>query len=99
MPEIKHFASHKQPSKRVVAKPHASARRSLITKWHKASSGMTLKRWAHQQKDDVTVIQVKDWFHNKKANFAKPQQCIGRSRSRVKKGGGDKAPEKNLSGK
>lgn len=102
MPEIKnHFASHKQPSKRVPAKPAARASRSLKTKHAKSGSKLSLKAWARAQKDDVTVIQVQDWFHNKRANFSSNEKCIGRTRTRVKKGGGGK-PEgkaKNLSGR
>jgi len=102
VPESKsHYASTKQPSKRVPPTPHASARRSLITKWHKSASKLSLKAWLRSQKDDVTVIQVQDWMHNKRANFAKNPQCIGRTRTRVKKGGGGKpeGKDKNLSGR
>ena len=95
--ENKHYASTKQPSKREPAKPAESHRRSLITKWHKSASKLSLKRWLAGQTDDVTKIQVGDWLHNKRANFAKNPQCIGRTRTRVKKGGNKGAPDKNLS--
>ena len=44
-------------------------------------------------------LQVEGWTHNKRVNTSKNQLCVGRTRSRVKKGGSNKGAEKNLSGK
>ena len=100
MPESKsHYASTKQPSKRVPPKVRASQARSLKTKYIKAGGRGGLKAFVRSLKDDVSKIQAEDWFFNKRANFANNPQCIGRTRTRVKKGGNKGAPEKNLSGR
>jgi hypothetical protein len=86
-----------KPREPAVRKPAAS--RSLKTKHSKSGTKLGLKPWLRKQADDVTVIQLQDWLHNKGANFSKPCLGIGRTRTRVKKGGGNKGTEKNLSGK
>lgn len=90
-------ATYKQPSKRVPAKLKESQSRSLKTKHRKSGTKLALKAWVRVQKDEVTVIQGQDWLHNKRSNTSSNQLCIGRTRTRVKKGGGSK--DKNLSGK
>lgn len=75
-------------SKREPAKLKAAVSRSLKTQHLKSGSSDSLKAWARKQKGDVVSIQVEDWFHNKRANTSKPQLGLGRTRTRVKKGGG-----------
>lgn len=85
---------------REPAKLHESHSRSLKTKHAKSGKKVSLKRFVASLSDDESKIQRDDWLHNKRANTAKPLHGIGRTRTRVKKGGGNKgAPEKNLSGK
>ena len=89
---------------RTPAKARESHRRSLITKWHKAMKAqqgrlVSLKAFVRSLSDDEGRLQAEDWFFNKSANTAKPPQGIGRTRTRVKSGGGPKAPAKNLSGR
>lgn len=89
------------PAERVPAKPRESHSRSLKTKYTKANGRGGLKAFVRKLSDDEGKVQAEDWFHNKTANFSKPPQHIGRTRTRVKKGGGGKldGKQKNLSGK
>ena len=83
-------ASNKRPSTRKPAVLQPSTSRSLKTAWKKSGKRVSLKQYARQ-------TNATAWLHNKKANTSKPELCIGRTRSRVKKGGGGKG--KDLSGK
>jgi hypothetical protein len=86
---------------RTPAKFKPAASRSLKTKHRKAGAVGSLKAFVRSLKDDESRIQADDWFHNKRANTSTPPKGIGRTRTRVKSGGGPKnnnAP-KNLSGK
>ena len=84
---------------RTPAKPRESQRRSLITKWHKAGKRGSLKAFVRGLTDDVGRLQAEDWFFNKRANFSKPPQGIGRTRTRVKSGGNKGQQPKKLDGK
>lgn len=84
---------------RVPAKAHESHARSLKTKYTKAGGRGGMKAFVRKLTDDEGKIQAQDWFFNKTANFSKPPMRIGRTRTRVKKGGNKGAPDKNLSGK
>jgi hypothetical protein len=83
---------------RVPATLRASQARSLKTKCRKANAAFGLKAFVRALKDDVGKAQAEDWFHNKRANCSRPLRGIGRTRMRVKKGGGG-APHKDLSGR
>ena len=84
---------------RTPAKVRESQRRSIITKWHKSGSKASLKAWARAVTDDMTKLQVSDWFHNKRANTSNPPKGIGRTRTRVKSGGNKGQQPKKLDGK
>lgn len=92
-------ANYKQMSTRVPAKLKPSQARSLKTFHRKAGDGKSLKQFLRGQKEDLVCIQVEDWLFNKRANTSNVQQCVGRTRTRVKKGGNKSAAEKNLSGR
>jgi hypothetical protein len=82
---------------RVPATLKPSQSRRLKTKYVKSGSNLSFKGWLSKQTDDVTASERADWLHNKRANTSKPPQRIGRTRTRVKKGGGGK--DKDLTGK
>ncbi len=85
-----HSASQKQPSTRQPAKARPSRARSLKSKHKKASQKLPLKAFVAALADDAGKAQREDWLFNKRSNFSKPPLCVGRTRMRVKKGGGGK---------
>ena len=65
----------------------------------KAQLRALLAREAKNESEQELQLAARRWFANKAANTQKPPQGIGRTRTRVKKGGGGKAPDKDLSGR
>lgn len=111
MAEVKtHYAGNKQQSKRIPAKNKPSTALAVKKAHRNATPGKSLKQFArlaaagklaNLTTDAATMLQIQaeDWLFNKRANTSKNQLCVGRTRSRVKKGGSNKGAEKNLSGK
>ncbi len=105
-----HHAGYKQPNKRVPGKNKPSTA-AAVKKAHRLNGrGLSLKLFTRAVRlgplvslttDAMTMLrlQVDDWIFNKRVNTSKNQLCVGRTRSRVKKGGSNKGAEKNLSGK
>lgn len=73
-------ASFKRPSTRKPATLQPASSRSLKTAWKKSGKKVSLRQYARQ-------TGATNWLHNKKANTRKPELCLGKTRSRVKKGG------------
>lgn len=93
-----HYASYKKRLDRTPPKPNPSKAKLLKAAHRKAKSTLPLKVWLRKNSEPELVEATKLWLANKRANFSKPQEAIGRTRGRVKRGG-SKAPDKNLSGK
>lgn len=68
-------------------KPKKSASKYIKRAWARDGKPDTLKVYARKLTDPDDVIQVKNWFHNKKANFSKPPLGLGSTRKKKNKQG------------